>query len=62
MKHVLDQSGAFSHVFAFKPTGWEMGRKSGEDWINSSTKANITIYGKYDQKIHARPDIDGLLV
>lgn len=45
MKHLLDQSGAFSHIFAFKPTGWEMGRKSGEDWINPSTKGNITIYG-----------------
>ncbi|XP_065222983.1 uncharacterized protein Snm1 [Planococcus citri] len=45
LKQHLLESGPFSHVFAFKPTGWEMGRTKIKDWINVTSYENMTIYG-----------------
>lgn len=44
-KHLLESEGAFTHVFAFRPSGWEMGHQTSDDWINSTSTGNVTVYG-----------------
>ncbi|CAH0382396.1 unnamed protein product [Bemisia tabaci] len=44
-KHLLNMKGAFSHVLAFKPTGWEMGKGAKFDMLNQTSSRNVTICG-----------------
>lgn len=55
--YMLDLKNTFSHIFAFRPSGWEMAGTTGSDWTKCSTENNITIYGVPYSEHSSYPEI-----